>query len=125
MVEGEMVSVLKDIREELKVLRRLTEIQLRGAFKEELEKIASSPQRKKMWALADGTRSTTDVAKMIGTTQRAVQYFVQEAERNSFMRSDRRGFPMRLIDWIPPDWESIQKEKSINLETRKEQDQNA
>lgn len=108
-MDGETNAILKEIRDELRILRRLSELQLRRVFKDELEKIASSNQRKMIWAMADGTHNTVEIAKKVGSTLRAVQYFVQDATDAGFLKSDRRGYPMRTIDWVPPEWQISEK----------------
>lgn len=99
-----IVELLKQINFNLSIIRKLSELQLRGIIKAELEKVASTSERKKIWALSDGTLSTGEIAKKVGVSRRAVQYFVQEAERSELLRMDKRGFPYRNIDWIPPEW---------------------
>lgn len=100
----DVVELLKKINSNLFVIRKLTELQLRGPIKKELERLASTSERKRIWALSDGTLSTGEIAKKVGVSRRAVQYFVQEAERSELLRVDKRGFPYRNIDWIPPEW---------------------
>jgi hypothetical protein len=106
-VESEEAKLLREINENLKVLRKLKEIELRGPVKNELSAFASSRERRKMWIFSDGKASTTEIAKRVGVSQRAVQYYVQDGLKAGFLRLDRRGFPSRTIDWVPPEWESL------------------
>ena len=104
---GNVIELLRQINVNLSIIRRLTELQLRGAIKEELDKVASTPERKKIWALCDGTVSTSEIARKVGVSSRAVQYFVQEAEEAELVKVDKRGYPYRNVDWIPPEWEEV------------------
>lgn len=112
MPKEDEVELLREINENLKVIRKLTEMQLRGPVKDELTGFASSTERRKMWMLCDGALSTIEISKKVGVSPRAVQYFVQDGLKAGFIRVDRRGYPSRTIDWIPPEWERIAGEKS-------------
>ena len=105
--KNEEVELLREISESLKVIRKLTEIQLHGPIKDELSKFASSAERRKLWILCDGTTTTIEMSKKIGVSPRAVQYFVQDGLKAGFLRVDRRGYPSRTIDWTPPEWERV------------------
>jgi hypothetical protein len=105
--DGEELELLREISENLKVIRKLTEIQLHGPIKDELTKFASSSERRRLWTLCDGTMTTIEMSKKIGVSPRAVQYFVQDGLRAGFLRVDRRGYPSRTIDWTPPEWEHV------------------
>jgi predicted transcriptional regulator len=107
MAEEERTQLLREINDNLKVLRKLIEIQLRGPVKDELSGLASSNERRKMWILSDGTLGTTDISKKAGVSRRAVQYFVQDGLKLGFVRVDKRGYPSRTIDWVPPEWEKL------------------
>lgn len=132
MVRGpksdEVVALLTQISENLSVIRRLLELSLRRPVKEELEKIVSTTERKKIWALSNGTTSTSEIAKQTGVSTRAVRYFVREMINAGLMRMDKRGFPCRTIDWIPPEWEQKLKEKLVEEVVKEneaeQQDQN-
>jgi len=115
MPEESEVELLREINENLKVIRKLTELQLRGPIKDELAKLASSIERRKMWILCDGTVSTIEMSKTVGVSPRAVQYFVQDGLKTGLLRVDRRGYPSRTIDWTPPEWgrSVIEKPKEI------------
>lgn len=108
----DIIELLKKINSNLSVIRKLTELQLKGPIKKELEKLASTSERKKIWTLCDGTVSTSEIARKVGVSRRAVQYFIQEATRQELIVTDKRGFPYRMIDWIPPDWKKTLEAKT-------------
>ncbi len=103
-MEVETITLLKEISEHLRAIRLLTEIQLRGPVRDELSRLASSLDRRRIWILCDGATTTTEIAKKVGVTNRAVQYFVQDGLKSGLLNVDRRGYPRRTIDWAPPDW---------------------
>ena len=97
-------DVIRRIDANLSAIKKLIEIQLRGAISEELEKIASTIERKKIWSLCDGTMNVSDIAKEVGISKRAVHYFIEDAQKAELIRTDKKGFPFRNLDWIPPEW---------------------
>jgi len=101
--EDEMM-LLKEIREDIDLIKRYTKLLAWDAILTNLNKIASSADRKQIWRLADGTLSTEQIANQIGVTVRSVQYFVQEAESAGLIRIAKRGYPKRIEDVIPSEW---------------------
>lgn len=100
----EETELLKEIKEMLKSLKLLKELELRTSITNEIEKIASTVQRKKMWVLSNGIRSYDEIAKLVGVSSRAVQYFLEDGQKAGLVNIKSRGIPMRAIDWIPPNW---------------------
>jgi len=76
----------------------------RDALKKELEEIATTSERKRMWALFNGFLSTEEIAQRIGVTQRAVQIFVKELLEKDLVAIEKRGYPRRKFDYVPSDW---------------------
>jgi predicted ArsR family transcriptional regulator len=92
------------IYEELVKIRELLERLARKELKEDLEKIATTKERKKIWVLCDGMTSTSDIATKAGISQRAVQIFLNELQTRDLITFERRGYPKRRYDYIPSDW---------------------
>ena len=90
--------------DELLKIRQLLEILTRNALKEELEKVATTDERKQIWALCNGLRSTEEIAKKVGVTRRTVQKFVEELRKKDLITIEKRGHPKRRFDYIPSDW---------------------
>ncbi len=72
--------------------------------KRELEGIATTPDRKKIWALFDGITSTDEIASKTNITQRTVQIFVKELIESNLIVVEKRGYPKRRFDYVPSDW---------------------
>lgn len=104
-MQEEAITLLREINDHVHAIRVLSEIQLRGPVKNELTRLASSLDRRKIWSLCDGATSTSEIATRVGVTKRAVQYFVQDGMKSGLVTLDKRGYPRRTIDWTPPDWE--------------------
>lgn len=99
-----MLEILKQINSNLLALKKLKELEMREVITKEIERTASTSIRRKMWILSDGTRSTSEISKIINVSRRAVQYFVQECVNSGLLSIDKRGFPVRTIEWVPSEW---------------------
>jgi predicted ArsR family transcriptional regulator len=95
------------IYEELIKIRELLERLARKELKEDLEKVATTKERRKIWALCDGMTSTSEIATKAGVSQRAVQIFLNELQARDLITFEKRGYPKRKYDYIPSDWEVI------------------
>ena len=109
--EDEMLSLLKKMAEDIKVIKSYTRFQARDAIESVLNKIATTPERQQMWRLFDGTVSNEAIAKLIGVTLRSVQYFVQDAEGEGLVYAEKRGFTKRTEDVFPIEWKSWKPKK--------------
>jgi len=117
MTDDEMVEILKKISEEISAIKRYARFQARDAISTMLNKVATTPERQQMWRLADGTHSNEEIANQIGVSLRSVQYFVQEAESAGLIIVERRGYPKRMEDIVPPEWKPW-RQKKVKVETQ-------
>ncbi len=118
MLDKDQTSKMLD---ELRAIRHILEIQSRDELQKELERVATTPERKEIWRLCDGTRSNDEIAKQIGITLRSVQYFVQDAITLNLLTQEKRGTPKRQIDYVPPKWPAYKKKKEKKKEALNEQ----
>ena len=90
--------------EELKKITRLLTFAHSDKILLELEKVATTPQRKMIWALLDSKLMSNEIAEKIKISTRAVNIFLDKTEELGLARNPRNKPPYRLIDYIPPDW---------------------
>jgi Fic family protein len=126
MAEQGMLEILKQINDNILALKKLKELEMREVVTREIERIASTSVRKKMWVLSDGTKTTDEISRIINVSKRAVQYFVQECLNSGLLGVDKRGYPVRRIEWVPPEWTETAllkepSEKETQEVTRNEQ----
>lgn len=95
------------IIEELKNIRELLEILVRGEINKILEEIATTNERKKIWYLIDGNRSTADIANIINMSQRAVQIFLQKLNQENLIEFEKRGYPIKKYNIVPNEWREL------------------
>ena len=91
--------------DELSKIRQLVEMLARGALKEELERVATTAERRRIWALCNGVLSTEEIARKANVSQRTVQRFVKDLWEADLIIIERRGYPKRRFDYIPSDWD--------------------
>ena len=73
----------------------------------EIEKIANTPIRKKMWVLIDGKRMPKDLAKEVNVTAMAVSKFLDATSIAGLIEYTQREPPQKILDYIPPAWLSF------------------
>lgn len=120
-----MLELLGRISDDLHFVRLLLTRLSHDSFLKDLELVASTSERQEMWRLADGTRSTEDIAKQIGVSARSVQYFTQDAEKRGIMSFIKRGYPKRpdYFDEIPSTWKPFKKQQTQTTQSIESQPQ--
>lgn len=118
---NEIADLLRQIRNDLQAVRNHTRRLARGSYLEDLRRVASTPQRQEIWRLSDGTRTTQEIASLIGVSLRAVQYFVDDSQKLGLIVALKRGYPKRTEDFneIPVDWAPYRKSVTPTDEAEK------
>lgn len=89
---------------ELRKISRILILAHASAVEKELSKIATTDERKKIWALMDGTRMPKDLAKEAGVTSMAVSIFLNAGAAAELIEYKRGEPPRRALDYVPPAW---------------------
>jgi len=97
-------EMYEKIIEELIKIRNLIERMARQDLKRELEAVATTAERRKIWSLLDGISGTDEIAAKAGVSQRAVQLLVKDLMDADMVTLEKRGYPKRRFDYIPSDW---------------------
>lgn len=92
------------ILKELKAIKKILLLVNSKQIEQEIEKIASTKERKCMWVLMDGKRTLKEIAGIIEVTVRAVQLFSSQAYAAGLIEYERGKPPIRLLDYVPPSW---------------------
>lgn len=99
--------------EELLQEIRRTNATLRMAFapqlKTELEKLASTTERKRIWASLDGTLTAGQIATKLRVPKRTVDFFLAQASDAGWISGARGRPPIRLVDFVPLEWTAMAK----------------
>lgn len=99
-----MSDKINQILEEISLIRTLLEFSVKSQVIGEIEEIATTPQRKKVWYLLSGEMSTEELANECQISQRAVQIFIKELSDYNLVNLNKRGYPKRKFDFIPNHW---------------------
>jgi DNA-binding transcriptional ArsR family regulator len=103
-MSAEQQDLLEEIYDELRTVRKLLEILVRSDLKKEIESMATTSERRKIYALLDGFSTTEEIAQKAGVTQRAVQIMIKDLADAGLISAQKRGRPKRIFDYIPPEW---------------------
>ena len=93
-----------ELLRELKKISKILLLSNAPLIEKELEKIASTSDRKKMWLLIDGIRTSKDIANQTGVSVRAVQYFLSAVQSTEFIGYSKTSVPFKMLDYVPPSW---------------------
>lgn len=124
MAQQDIVDLLRQINDNILALKKLKELEMREVITREIERVASTSIRKKMWVLSDGTKSTEEISNAVSVSKRAVQYFVQECLNSGLLGIEKRGYPVRRIEWVPPEWAESMFLREVEEKNMHEAEQN-
>lgn len=96
--------LLEKIYEELSNVRHLLEMLLRSELTQNIEAVATTSERRKIYALLDGFSSTEEIAQKAHVSQRTVQAVVKDFSDAGLAVAFRRGYPKRVFDYVPSEW---------------------
>jgi predicted transcriptional regulator len=106
--------------EELKRIAKILILAHAETLGKEIEKVATTDERKKIWVFIDSNRMSKDIAKEVGITVQAVNKFLRAASAAGLIGNPRGKPPYRIIDYVPPAWielvklpEEIEASKSV------------
>ena len=89
----EILLILSDIRD-------LLVLQSEAVLEKRIKKLASTPERRKMWILCDGNNSSRKITEEVGVSGRLVHNFIDDGTKMGII-AGKRGFPKRKFDYIP------------------------
>lgn len=119
MSESDLANLFRAIGDDIRRIRIDMARLARSSYRQDLENVANTPVRQEIWRLCDGVLNNDEIAKKVGVTLRAVQYFVQDAEKKGLIISQRRGYPKRTdsFDEIPVEWKPYKKSETPEAAT--------
>ena len=88
-------------------MRYLLEVLASDKLRGLLEEVLTTPDRRKVWSLCNGTLSTAQIAERTKLTTRAVQITIKELVERDLVSVLRRGHPRRRFDYVPSEWKVI------------------
>ncbi|MGC1120507.1 MAG: winged helix-turn-helix domain-containing protein [Candidatus Methanofastidiosia archaeon] len=104
-----VIELLEEMRDDISLIRTYMEFQVSDFVRDRLDKTASTLERKQVWILLDGTRTTSEIAEIVGVSSRTVQYFVKQLRDSNLVWEKQRGYLQKKINLTPSEWEGIEE----------------
>lgn len=110
---------------ELKKISKILILSNASVIENELSKVATTNDRKKIWVLIDGLKMPADIAREANTTSMTVSNFLNAGKVADFIDYKKGLPPQRILDYVPPAWIDLVKitgveEKKVESETKNE-----
>jgi len=88
----------------------------------ELGRIATTNDRKKIWALIDGTSGPEEISKQTKLSVGSIRNFLTTLEKAELIENPYGKPPRRLIGYVPPSWiDLVIKEQQVSKEKEGEE----
>jgi len=108
------MPIIDPTLEELRKIYKILLLSNSEKIEKELSKLVTSDERKKIWVLIDGKRSTKEIAKIVGVAVRSVNRFLDIGEKMGFVENEWGKPPRKIVDYTPSSWiELIKKGKMV------------
>jgi hypothetical protein len=98
------LSINDNVILELRKINRVLTLSNAERIEEELSKIATTSERKKIWVMINGDRSQDDIANALGVARRTVNIFVGVLATADLVDAQRGKPPRRILNYVPPSW---------------------
>jgi hypothetical protein len=94
-------------------LTKLTRIIAVPIAIEQIEKLASTDERKTIWVLCSGKLTREKLASKSGVSLRTTTTFIDSAMTYGLLEEEKGkgGHPKRVIDYVPSSWKKLVKKK--------------
>jgi hypothetical protein len=93
-----------EVLRELKRITKILTLSNSDKLRTEIERFATSDDRKKMWVLIDGNRQSNDIASAVNFTKRGVDKYLFALEQAGLIDRSFSKPPRRTIDYVPAEW---------------------
>jgi hypothetical protein len=113
-------EILLEIKKQMKILA--ADLAIRN-----IEKLASTDERKAVWALCSGRLTREELAKKSRVHLNTVKSFVDIAMTYGLLEEEKGkgGHPTRVIDYVPSEWKDKIKKETVKSEDTKSESQPA
>lgn len=106
----------QQILRELKKMSKILTLANAPALERELNKYATSNDRKRIWISIDGKKKPAEIAKELGLSIRTVEIFVKVLVQAELIESRTYGEPpKKAIDFVPASWMELVESKAADI----------
>lgn len=98
--------------ETLKELKKISKILTMAhgeQLEKELDKIATSDDRKRIWVLINGELTPEEISKQTRITIGTVKNYLTALKKTELIENPYGKPPRRLVDYVPPEWIELLK----------------
>ena len=120
-MKGKTGKTTASAEESLLEIKKYAKIIASNVAIQQVEKLASSDERKAIWALCSGKLTREELAKKSGVHLNTVKSFVEIAMTCGILEEEKGkgGHPKRVVDHIPSEWKEKVKKEAIPSEEQK------
>lgn len=111
---GDGQDPMQKILDELRKMNKVMTLVNGDKIETQLAKFATTPERKKIWALMDGTRDMGELIRASGLKQAPVYKFVTALENAQLVQRAHGQPPIRVVDFVPAEWAELAGARQTN-----------
>jgi hypothetical protein len=113
----------KNTEEDITEIKKLAKIIAGSVGIQQIEKLATSEERKAIWVLCSGKLTREQISNESGVSLRTVTAFIDLAKTYGLVEEEKGkgGHPLRVIDYVPSEWKDLVKKKKKPAEEQKPQ----
>jgi hypothetical protein len=89
---------------ELKKISKLLTLANADVLERELGKVATTPERKKIWILVDGETMPDELIKNSGMKQAALYNFIKALANADLIENPHGKAPKKKLEFVPASW---------------------
>lgn len=114
MKKKNRTTLPKNLEKSLMELSRLTRIVAVPVAIDQLEKLATTDERKAIWVLCSGKLTRDQMSSKSGISLRTVTIFIDMLKTYGLVEEEKEkgGHPKRVIDYVPSGWKKLVKKKT-------------
>jgi hypothetical protein len=113
MKKRDSVTLSKDTEEDLHEIKSYAKLAAGYVATRQIEKLASTNERKAIWFLCSGKLTREKIASESGISLRTVTTFIDMAKTLGLLEEEKEkgGHARRVIDYAPSEWKEFVKTK--------------
>lgn len=107
----DLLAEIRSLQVELSRISKFMKVSASAQAMQLLDKVAFTPERKRIWIHCDGKRTRAEIEKEANVAHLTASDFLDECVRLGLIEEEKKkgGHPKRIIDYVPRDWEKVTK----------------
>jgi len=96
--------MVDEVLAELQKISKILILSNAGTIEQELSRIATTDERKRIWVMIDGNRKQEEIAQLLNLGRRTINIFVGILVAADLVKAPRGEPPKRILAYVPPKW---------------------